>query len=94
MNVGSRLKKIRKAKGLTQQAFGELISVSKQAVANIECGHSNPSLDFISKLIENMDINSNWLIAGKGEMFNAPKYEDVKSEIMAQVQKMLDDRGI
>lgn len=94
MNVGSRLKKIRQIKKLTQQALGDLINVSKQAVANVESGHSNPSLDFISKLIENLNINSNWLITGKGEMFNPLKYEEIKDEIIAQVQKMLNERGV
>lgn len=94
MNVGNRLKKIRKQKGLTQQALGEILNVSKQAVANIECGHSNPSLELIGKLIENLNINSNWLIIGKGEMFNPLKYEEVKDEIMKQVKKMLDERGV
>ena len=94
MNVGNRLKKIRKAKGLTQQALGEFINVSKQAVANVESGHSNPSLEFISKLIENLNINSNWLITGKGEMFNPPKFEDVEDSLTSKVEEILKKKGL
>lgn len=93
-NIGNRLKSIRTEKRLTQQGLADIIQVSKQAVANIESGHNKPSIEFISKLIENLNINSNWLIAGKGSMFNAPKYEDVKDEILKEVEGMLRKRGI
>lgn len=92
--IGNRLKAIRTEKRLTQQGLADIISVSKQAVANIEGGHNKPSIEFIGKLIENLNINSNWLIIGQGNMFNAPKYEDVKVEILKEVEELLRKKGI
>lgn len=85
--LSERLKELRKAKGLTQQQLGDLLQVSKQAIANIEVGHNNPSLDFICKLIENLNVNSNWLITGNGEMFNGQNAQD---EITKAIEKTIE----
>ena len=93
-NLSERLKQIRKAKDLTQQELGELLDVSKQAVANVESGHNKPSIEFISKLIENLNINSNWLLIGKGSMFNAPEFEEVQDELTLKVEAILRKNGL
>lgn len=93
-NISNRLKKVRAEKHLTQEALGNFIGVSKQAIANVESSHSKPSIEFMSKLFENLNVNLNWLIAGQGEMFNAPKFEDVREEILNEVDKLLKARGL
>lgn len=93
-NLNERLKQIRKTKDLTQQELGNILSVSKQAVANIESGHNKPSIEFISKLIENLNINSNWFLIGKGNMFNAPELEEVHDELTLKVEAILRKNGL
>lgn len=90
--IGEKLKDIRKHKGLTQAEFGNNIGFSKQAVSNIENNLSNPSIDFISKLIMYYDVNANWFIVDKGEMFNSQQemYKTTKNEIMREVEQMLN----
>ena len=94
--IGEKLKSIRKSKGMTQAEFGESIGFSKQAVSNIENSLSNPSIDFISKLIMYHNVNANWLIASVGEMFNCTQNQlkSLKSEIMTEVELILKKRGI
>lgn len=92
--LNERLKKIRAKKHLTQSALGEIVGVSKQAIANIESCHSNPSINFIGKLIENLNVNSNWFITGKGNMFNSPKFEDVEDEFTQKVEAILRKHNI
>ena len=92
--IGTRTKKIRDEKRLTQAELGNIIGVSKQAVANIESEHNKPSIDFISKLIENLDVNSNWYITGKGNMFVAPQFEEVQDELTLKVREILKQEGI
>lgn len=93
-DLAERLKEIRKTKSLTQQELGQILGVSKQAVANIESGHNKPSIEFISKLIENLNINSNWFLIGQGEMFNASDFEDIKTEVLEEVNRILTKYGI
>ena len=45
-------------------------------------------------LFMELNVNLNWLIAGQGEMFNAPKFEDVRGEILNEVDKLLKARGL
>ena len=95
-SIGEKLKDIRKTKGLTQAEFGQNIGFSKQAVSNIENNLSNPSIEFISKLIMFYDVNANWLIVGAGEMFNNSheQLKSIKNEIMREVEMILKKRGI
>ena len=93
-DLAERLKEIRRTKNLTQQELGQILGVTKQAVANVESGHNKPSIEFISKLIENLNINSNWFLIGQGEMFNASEFEDVKNEVLEEVNKILSKYGI
>ena len=92
--IGIRTKKIRSEKRLTQAELGNIIGVSKQAVANIESEHNKPSIDFIGKLIENLNVNSNWYITGNGKMFNPPQYEQVRDEILKEVDEILKKYGV
>lgn len=88
-SIGVRLKKIRTEKHLTQEALGKIIGVSKQAVANVESSHSNPSVEFMSKLFDNLDVNLNWFICGSGQIFNAPKFEQVEGNLTQMVEDIL-----
>ena len=92
--IATRLKEIRKLNDLTQAELGMRLDVTKQAIANIETGHSKPSLELLSKLYENFNINLNWFITGKERMLIPPKFENIRSDILAEVEKMLKDKGI
>lgn len=89
--INEKIKYIRNKKQLTQGAFGEYLGVTRQAVANVEGGHSNPSLAFIRKLIETLNVNSNWLIADIGEPFNPPPFEDAEDQFTARVRKIIQE---
>lgn len=92
--LGNRLKHIRTIKNLTQLDFGSAIGVTKQAIANVESSHSNPSIDFLSKLIENFNVNVNWLITGKGELFMNNTLELIEDEFTLKVEKILRNKGL
>ena len=96
-NLGFRLKQIRTNKHLTQTEFGIALGVTKQAIANIECSHSNPSIEFLSKLIENFDVNVNWLITGNGVTFNSlpdNKISSYDEEFTIKVKEILRSEGL
>ena len=40
----NRIEELRKEKGLTQQALGEALGVSRQTIISLESGRYNPSL--------------------------------------------------
>ncbi len=92
--ISERLKYIRNEKRFSQAELADLLDITKQAVANVEVGRNNPSIDFISKLISNLNVNANWLIAGVGKPFNPPKFEDVEDELTQKVESLLKKHNL
>ena len=69
MNFGDRLVKARENLGFNQANFSEKIDLAAQSLARYEKNKVNPSMEFIAKLTDMFNINSNWLLTGKGKMF-------------------------
>lgn len=92
--IGKRFKNIREDLRLTQQALGDKIGISKQAVSNVENNLSNPSIDVISKLIVDFKVNANYLISGVGSMFIKESDDDFKNKIEQEVERILKAKGI
>ena len=91
---GEKLKKIRKHLSVTQDSMSELLNISSRSYASYERNENNPPYSMLVELCKNYNINLNWFNADIGEMFIAPQYEDVKGEILAEVEKMFKNRGL
>ncbi len=39
-------------------------------------------------------MNLNWLVSGKGSMFNSPEFEDAREEILKEVDEILVKYGV
>lgn len=69
MTTSQRVKEIRKALNLSQEAFGEKLGVSKGVIVNIELERA-PLKDLMFKHIcRTFNVNPLWLEKGEGEMF-------------------------
>lgn len=75
MTIGERIKKVRKAKDLTQQVFSHEIGTSANVLTNYETGRRNPSKSVINNICKTFGVNETWLRTGEGEMF-APVAQD------------------
>jgi len=65
----NRIQQIIQTKGLSSSQFADLIKVKRANVSHILTGRNKPSLDFITKILTSYpDINSDWLLFGKGIM--------------------------
>lgn len=67
--IGKRVRKIRLQKGISQEQFGELIGIKKAAVSKIENGDNSLSRNNLISIYKQFNINEEWLLYGKGEMF-------------------------
>lgn len=67
--INLRIKKLRKALDLTQQAFAERIGVKQNTIALIESGKRNTSDQLLLGVCREFKISETWLRTGKGEMF-------------------------
>ena len=67
----SRVKLIRKALKMTQEQLAQRLGVGKTALSMIETGKSGLSARNKNILVQELNVNPDWLDTGEGEMFNA-----------------------
>lgn len=91
---GERIKKIRQALKLSQEEFGRNLGVSKQYVSNLEANRNFLNNEKLVSLLVDYNVNINYILAGIGNEFIAPQYEDVKDEILEEVDKLLVKYGV
>ncbi|MCI9610248.1 MAG: helix-turn-helix transcriptional regulator [Oscillibacter sp.] len=84
--MNTRIKKLRKALDLTQQAFALRIGTSANVLTNYETGRRNPSSSVINNICKEFRVNEDWLRTGAGEMFREISRDD---EITAFVNDVL-----
>lgn len=64
-----RIKKIRKALGLSGEKFGENIGLKRSSISQLETGTNNPTDQVIKSICLAYNVNEEWLRTGNGEMF-------------------------
>ena len=67
--IDERIRAIRKDKGLTMQAFGGSIGMSKASISGIESGKNGPSEQTIRLICSVYKVDYFWLKEGKGSMY-------------------------
>jgi len=60
MNLNEKITKLRKQKGLSQEALAEKLSVSRQAISKWETGESLPDMDNIAFLCKEFDVSADF----------------------------------
>nr|DAH32293.1 MAG TPA: hypothetical protein [Caudoviricetes sp.] len=89
MSVASRTSELRKAFGLTQQAFADRLGITRGAVANWDLDRSDPSDAVISLICREFHVREAWLRDGTGEMLEVKPRAEELGEL---VRKLLADR--
>ncbi len=92
----NRIAKIIENENLTNSQFANLIGVQPSAITHILSGRNEPSLKLAQRILDQFrDINSDWLILGKGMMHrNASeiienKEDNTQKRVMHPVQQSL-----
>lgn len=70
--MNSRVKLIRKELNLTQEQLSQRLGIGKTALSMIETGRTRLSQRNKNILVQELNVNPEWLDNGAGEMFNAP----------------------
>ncbi len=67
--MNERIKKLRKALGLTQQDFARKLKLTRSTIANYETRQSEPIDAVISLICQEFNVSEAWLRTGEGDMF-------------------------
>ena len=62
MILGTRIKQLRKSKGLTQQQLADLINVTKVSICCYEKGNRTPNLETFMDLVNVLETTPNFLL--------------------------------
>jgi transcriptional regulator with XRE-family HTH domain len=68
INISEKISSLRKAHNLTQEALGEAVGVSPQAVSKWEKGDSLPDISVIADLCRVLGISADALLGSEGNM--------------------------
>ena len=72
MSVGLRIRQVRKAYGLTQQAFADQLGLKQNTIATYEIEKTTPSERTLLDICRVFHVNEDWLRAGQGDMLLTP----------------------
>ena len=99
-----RIKEIREAFNLSQEAFGKRIGITRAAISNMEKGTRNPSEQTIKSICREFNVNYAWLKEGLGDMISelpgtlldelAEEYhlDELDKEIVKGYMQLSDDK--
>lgn len=73
---GTRLKRVRKLLGLSQQALSRELGISQGTLSQIENDYYHPSFHTLSTLHRKWEVNSNWVVTGKGPVFRRDTWQE------------------
>lgn len=88
--MNERLKKLRKALGLTQQEFADRIGSKRNTVAKYETETNTPSTAVVSLICREFNVSEDWLRNGVGEMFLPA---DRNSDIAKLTKQLLNEES-
>ncbi len=83
----NRILLILKTQNLSSSQFADEIGVQRSSISHILSGRNNPSLEFVTKILKRFpEINSDWMIFGKGSMYKGSneKTESQSKEVKKQ----------
>ena len=86
MKSSECVRELRKSLGLTMDAFGSRLGVSKQTISNIENGNREMTEHMFKSICREFDVNPDWLRDGSGPMFKEKSRND---EIAAFIDDIL-----
>lgn len=60
--MNNRIKKLRKSRGLSQEAFGEIINISQQAVSKMETNSCTIYADLLIKIAQYFNVTTDYIL--------------------------------
>ncbi|ETR68921.1 MAG: XRE family transcriptional regulator [Candidatus Magnetoglobus multicellularis str. Araruama] len=88
--IKKRIKQLRKSLNLTQSDLAKLLSIPSTAISKYETGQINPSYEILTKFGNIFNVNLNWLLVGKGEIFIHQQSFSKKYLNILEIIKTLD----
>lgn len=86
-----RIKELRKSLGLSQEAFGARIGITKASVSQIEKGANLASGSTIKSIASAFGVNEEWLRTGSGAMYPDLTRAELAAKVVGDTLNTDDD---
>ena len=91
MNLGEKIKELRKSKGITQEQLSDMLNVSSQAVSKWETGVANPDLALIPDLAKLFEVSADELLGIEKNKDTSSNIEnDIIHARLSRLEKMME----
>ena len=87
--IKERIQRIRTELQISQRDFAKRVYISKSLLNNIELGNRNINERTIQLISIEFNVNKDWLLTGKGDIFTAPP-PDIQREKIIDIFNSLD----
>ncbi|QRN41295.1 MAG: helix-turn-helix domain-containing protein [Neisseriaceae bacterium] len=88
MSINNRLRYVMENKSLNIKTFAELLNMPYRTLQNYLLDERTPSADILTKIGSVLNVDLNWLMCGKGEIF----YSSVDENKLTEKEKILINR--
>lgn len=78
---GARIKESRKLKGMTQETLAEITDLGTTYISDIERGAKFPSLTSFIKIVNALDVSSDFILRGELESGKTYLYDDLTKKL-------------
>lgn len=94
MNLGDKIRKLRKTKDISQEKLAEILNVHITNIGRYETNKQSPSAETVRKLAEYFDVTTDYLLFEESKNISTTKIRD--KELLGQFEKVeemeTDDR--
>lgn len=96
MDIGTRIKRLRKEKKMTQVELASHAEISRSYLADVEAGRYNPSLETLSKLALALKVEVSSLFSDNaGQLMNSDNaYLDSEADLHENTGSASPDKGV
>lgn len=87
MKLPGKIKRLRKAKGLSQKEVAAMAGVHAAHFSRLETGKYQPSIEILRKIAQALDVTTDYLLNEEADDFSPIKVED---KTLAERIKLID----
>ncbi len=90
MNIGARIKELRKKRGINQTELAKAVNSSTTVISMIESNKGNPTIEVLNALSEYFDVSADFILKGEKTEINQNDISKTEKEIIELVRKDTD----
>ena len=83
-----RIKEIRRALNLSIAKMAEKIQIPARTITGYERSERMPSIEFAAQCCIILNINANWFLTGRGDMFNGNNEKECNANLISRINSI------